>query len=84
MSWFIYQKNLYFNPKRQTHKMFKHIQTIRQQKPTNCLSVFEHFVELALKGLIQVVLVSYNQFSISCKAVWCLLALIYFTYPVML
>ena len=32
--------------------MVKHIQTIRRQKPTNCLSVFDHFVGLALKGLI--------------------------------
>ena len=32
--------------------MVKHIQIICRQKPTNCLSVFEHFVGLALKGLI--------------------------------
>ena len=32
-------------------KWSKHIQTIRQQKPTNCLSVFDHFVGSALKGL---------------------------------
>ena len=38
--------------KRQPHKMVKHTQTIRRQKLTNCLSVFEHFVGLALKGLI--------------------------------
>ena len=31
--------------------MVKHTQTIRRQKPTNCLSVFDHFVGLALKGL---------------------------------
>ena len=31
--------------------MVKHTQTIRRQKPTNCLSVFNHFVGLALKGL---------------------------------
>ena len=31
--------------------MVKHTQTIRQQKPTNCLSVFDHFVGLALKWL---------------------------------
>ena len=37
--------------KRQPHKMVKHIQTIRWQQPTNCLSVFEHFVRLTLKGL---------------------------------
>ena len=34
--------------------MVKHTQTIRQQLPTNCLSVFDHFVILVLKGLIQV------------------------------
>ena len=33
------------------HRMVKHIQTIRRQFPMNCLSVFDHFVELALKGL---------------------------------
>ena len=31
--------------------MVKHTQTIRWQKPTNCLSVFDHFMGLALKGL---------------------------------
>ena len=33
--------------------MVKHTQTIRrqQQEPTNCLSVFNHFVGLVLKGL---------------------------------
>ena len=31
--------------------MVKHTQTISRQKPTNCLSVFDHSVELALKGL---------------------------------
>ena len=31
--------------------MVKHTQTIRQLLPTNCLSVFDHFVQLALKGL---------------------------------
>ena len=31
--------------------MVKHTQTVRRQKPTNCLSVFDHFVELAIKGL---------------------------------
>ena len=34
--------------------MVKHAQTIRRQKPTNCLSVFDHFVGLALKGLRKV------------------------------
>ena len=31
--------------------MVKHTHTIRWQKPTNCLSVFDDFVGLALKGL---------------------------------
>ena len=31
--------------------MVKHTQTIRRQQPTNCLSVFDHFAGLALKGL---------------------------------
>ena len=31
--------------------MVKHTQTIRLQKPTNCLSVFGHFVGFAIKGL---------------------------------
>ena len=32
--------------------MVKHTQTIRRLLSTNCLSVFDHFVGLALKGLI--------------------------------
>ena len=36
--------------KRQTHKMVKHTQTICRLLSTNCLSVFDHFVGLALKG----------------------------------
>ena len=35
--------------------MVKHTQTIRQQQPTNCLSVFDHFVRLAHKGLIVII-----------------------------
>ena len=31
--------------------MFKHTETICWQKPANYLSVFDHFVELTLKGL---------------------------------
>ena len=41
--------------KRQPHKIVKHTQltqTIRWQKLKNCLSVFDHFVGLALKGLM--------------------------------
>ena len=41
-----------FEPfKCQSHKMVKHTQTIRRQEPTKCLSAFDHFVGLALKGL---------------------------------
>ena len=36
--------------KRQAHKVVKHTQTIRRLLPTSCLSVFDHFVGLALKG----------------------------------
>ena len=31
--------------------MVKHTQTIRRLFSTNCLSVFDHFVQLALQGL---------------------------------
>ena len=31
--------------------MVKHTQTIHRQQPTNCLSVFNRFVGLVLKGL---------------------------------
>ena len=31
--------------------MVKHTQTIRRQQLTNCLSVFDHFMRLALTGL---------------------------------
>ena len=31
--------------------MVKHTQTIRRLLPTNCLSVSDHLVQLALKGL---------------------------------
>ena len=41
----------YLNLKRQLHKMVKHTQTTLWQRPTNWLSVFDHFVKLALKGL---------------------------------
>ena len=33
--------------------MVKHTQTIRRQFSTNSLSVFDHFVGLALKGLMK-------------------------------
>ena len=31
--------------------MIKRTQTIHRQQPTNCLSIFDHFVGLVLKGL---------------------------------
>ena len=37
--------------KRQPYEMVKHTQTIRWLVLTNCLSVFDHFVGLTLKGL---------------------------------
>ena len=37
--------------KHKPHKIVKHTQTIRRLLPTNCLSVLDHFVGLALKGL---------------------------------
>ena len=37
--------------KRQPQKIVKHTQTFRRQFAKNCLSVFGHFVILALKGL---------------------------------
>ena len=40
--------------------MVKHTQTIRWQQLTNCLSVFDHFVKLAFKGLRQTLPGSYE------------------------
>ena len=37
--------------------MVKHTQTIRRLLPTTCLSMFDHFVGLALKGLILLTLI---------------------------
>ena len=37
--------------KHQPNKTVKYIQKIRRQKLTTYLSVFDHFVELALEGL---------------------------------
>ena len=34
--------------------MVKHAQTIRRNRSTNCLSVFDHFVELALKTEVNI------------------------------
>ena len=41
--------------------MVKHTQTIRREKLTNCLSVFDHFVKLALKGLEVILRFKNNQ-----------------------
>ena len=38
--------------KRQLYKMVKHTQTIRLHLSTNCLSVFDHFVRLALNSFM--------------------------------
>ena len=54
--WKIHYFNLLliFEPfKRLPHKMVKFTQTIHWLLPTNCLSVFDHFVGLSLKGLTQ-------------------------------
>ena len=39
----------------QTDNMIKHTQAIRWKESTNCLSVLDHFVGLALKGLINLI-----------------------------
>ena len=47
--------------KSQPHKMVKHTQITRRLLPTNCLSVFENFVRLALKGLnIETCIISWH------------------------
>ena len=43
--------------------MVKHTQTIARLLPTNCLSVFDHFVGLVLKGLKTDVLASTLNFK---------------------
>ena len=42
--------------------MVKHTKTVRRQQPTNCLSVFDYLVKLALKGLISFVKVAKERF----------------------
>ena len=52
-SWTLYERlMLSLTFKRQPHEMVKHTQTNRGFLPTNCLSMSDHFVGLALKGLI--------------------------------
>ena len=38
--------------RRYIHEMIKHTQIIHRLLPTNCLGMFDHFVTLALKGLV--------------------------------
>ena len=45
--------------------MVKHSQTIRRQQPTNCLSVFDHFVRLTLKGLSNRVVKNFQFISVA-------------------
>ena len=55
MDWFLYDNVLrHERVKRQPHKIVKHSQTIRLQQRKYCLSVFDHFVGLALKGFVVV------------------------------
>ena len=54
VGWIIMQFQSIQPFKRQPHKIVKHTQTIHRLSPTNCLSVFDHFVGLALKGLIMI------------------------------
>ena len=50
VSQFTLQINQSNSIKRQPHKMVNHTQTILWLLPPNCLSVFDHFVGLAIKG----------------------------------
>ena len=45
--------------------MVKHTPTIGRQQPTNCVSVFDNSVGLALKGLKYAVGVSHDKINIS-------------------
>ena len=58
---------LELKPLRQSHKVVKHTQTIRWLLPTNCWSGFDHFVGLALKGLIRVLILIVKQILIFFK-----------------
>ena len=69
-SWLVLKELIYhfrhWPFKHQPHKMVKHTQTIRQLLPTDCMSVFDQFVGLALKGLtltIKNIKPGYDKFS---------------------
>ena len=49
---FKYEPSCFYPFKRQSHKWPNKLKQFVGKLPTNCLSVFDHFVELALKGLI--------------------------------
>ena len=51
--------------------MVKHTQTIRRQLPTNCLSVLDHFVGLALKVLSWQNSVMYSERAQNFKMKFC-------------
>ena len=42
---------MYFNPSSANPAKWSNTLRIRRQKPTNCLSVFDHFVRMVPKGL---------------------------------
>ena len=58
--------------KRKPHKMVRHTEIIRRQEPTNCLSVFDQFVVLALKRLNMHILLkaSYKTLQDIWKKLW--------------
>ena len=56
---FFFFRSFYLS-KHQPHKMVKYGQTARRLLSTDCLSVFDHFVGLAFKGLNVIVFV-YNR-----------------------
>ena len=47
--------------------MVKHFQIIHRQKPTNCLSVFDHFVGLVCKGLTVQIRIEKQKISCECR-----------------
>ena len=69
----MYQEDLLINTvttpqpfKLQPHKMVRHTQTIRREQPTNCLSVFDHFVGLERKWLTPALKTLYYSIILLC------------------